>query len=96
MARNQPAEAIDHYRRGLTVAEAVVARAPANLQWQRDLAATYHKVGSIELARFNSAEARDLLEQGRAIIARLERVASYQAQWRSDLSRFDEALRTLG
>ena len=46
--------------------------------------------------RAQLGEARDLLEKGRAIIARLERIASYQAQWRSDLSRFDEALRTLG
>jgi len=96
MEQGKAAEALDHYRHGLAVAKTAVGGHPGNLQWQRDLAASFHKVGSIELARFNSAEARDLLEQGRAIIARLERVGSYQAQWRSDLSRFDEALRTLG
>ena len=96
MAQGNAAEALGHYQHGLLEAKAVAARHPGNLQWQRDLAASFHKVGSIEMARFNSAEARDLLEQGRAIIARLERVGSYQAQWRSDLSRFDAALRTLG
>ena len=35
------------------------------------------------------SEARELLEKGRAIIARLDRIAAHQAQWRSDLSRFD-------
>ena len=41
------------------------------------------------------SEARELLEKGRAIIARLAGIAAYQAQWRSDLSRFDEVLKSL-
>ena len=41
------------------------------------------------------SEARELLEKGRAIIARLARIAAHQAQWRSDLSRFDEVLKSL-
>ena len=43
----------------------------------------------------NPDEARELLEKGRAIIDRLARIAAHQAQWRSDLSRFDEVLKTL-
>jgi hypothetical protein len=44
----------------------------------------------------NESEARELLERGRAIIARLDRIAAYRAQWRADLSRFDHALSSLG
>ena len=46
-------------------------------------------------ASSNPGEARELLEKGRAIIARLAGIAAHQAQWRSDLSKFDEVLRTL-
>ena len=95
-AMGKSAEALESYRRGLAIAEDVAPADPANFARQRDLAVSYHKAGSIEAACQNSDEARDLLEKGRAVIARLERIASYQAQWRSDLSRFDTALRALG
>src|SRR5262249_61005747 len=87
-------EALDSYRRGLAVAEALAERAPGHPGWQRDLAVSYHKIGSLEAIR-NPAEARELLERGRAIIDRLAQIAAHRAQWRSDLSRFDEVLRTL-
>ena len=45
--------------------------------------------------RGNPDEARELLEKGRAIIARLAGIAAHQAQWRSDLSKFDATLRGL-
>jgi tetratricopeptide (TPR) repeat protein len=89
-------EALKSYRQGLEMAEEIVAHCPANLQWLRDLAASYHKAGAIEAERHNTGEARALLERGRAIIARLERIAAYSSQWRSDLECFDRTLRTLG
>jgi tetratricopeptide (TPR) repeat protein len=87
-------EALRSYRRGLQIAEALAKRDPGHAGWQRDLAVSYHKIGSLE-AIGNPAEARELLEKGRAIIDRLAQIAAYRAQWRSDLSRFDEVLRTL-
>jgi tetratricopeptide (TPR) repeat protein len=87
-------EALASYRRSLGIAEALANRDPSHAGWQRDLAVSYHKIGSLE-AIDNPGEARDLLEKGRAIIDRLARIAAYQAQWRSDLSRFDEVLKTL-
>lgn len=87
-------EALESYRRGLEIAEALAKRDPGHAGWQRDLAVSYHKIGSLE-AIDNPAEARELLEKGRAIIDRLARIAACQAQWRSDLSRFDEVLKTL-
>jgi len=71
-------------------------RDPLRLEWQRDLAATCHKIGLLEAQCGRDAEAREALEQGRTIVARLARIARYQAQWRADLSKFDAALRTLG
>ena len=87
-------EALASYRHGLVIAEALVKRDPGRAGWQRDLAVSYHKIGSLE-AIDNPAEARELLEKGRAIIDRLAQIAAHQAQWRSDLSRFDEVLKTL-
>ena len=87
-------EALSSYRHGLVIAEALAKRDPGNAGWQRDLAVSYHKIGSLE-AIDNPNEARELLEKGRAIIDRLARIAAAQAQWRADLSRFDEVLKSL-
>ena len=94
IAQGRLEEALDSYRRGLKVAQALAERDPGHPGWQRDLAVSYHKIGSLEAIR-NPGEARELLERGRAIIDRLAQIAAHQAQWRSDLSRFDEVLKTL-
>jgi tetratricopeptide (TPR) repeat protein len=95
IAEGRLEEALRSYRRGLAIAEALAKRDPADAGRQRDLAVSCHKIGSLE-ALENPGEARELLEKGRAIIARLDGIAAHQAQWRSDLSKFDEVLRTLG
>jgi tetratricopeptide (TPR) repeat protein len=94
IAQGKLSEALVSYRRGLEIAEALARRDPGHAGWQRDLAVSYHKIGSLE-AISNPSEARELLEKGRAIIDRLAQIAAYQAQWRSDLSRFDEVLKSL-
>jgi predicted negative regulator of RcsB-dependent stress response len=95
-ARGKPDKALAAYRGCLEIAEALAARDPLRLHWQRDLAVTCHKIGLLEIRCGREAEAREALERGRAIVARLAHIARYQAQWRSDLSKFDAALRTLG
>jgi tetratricopeptide (TPR) repeat protein len=95
-AKGKPDDALAAYRRALDIAEALVARDPARIEWQRDLAVTCHKIGTLEAECGREAEARDALERGKAIIARLAEIARYQAQWRADLSKFDAALRGLG
>jgi tetratricopeptide (TPR) repeat protein len=87
--------ALQSYRQSLAIAEGLAASDPGNIAWRRDLAISYHKVGSLEAARENPGEARDLLQKGRGIIARLERIAAYQAQWRADLAKFDRDLQGL-
>jgi tetratricopeptide (TPR) repeat protein len=94
IAQGKLEEALQSYRRGMEIAEALAKRDPGHPGWQRDLAVSYHKIGSLE-AIGNPGEARELLEKGRAIIARLAGIAAHQAQWRSDLSKFDEVLKTL-
>ena len=96
LAKGKATDALAAYRRGLEIAEATADAEPARTGWQRDLAVSYHKVGSLETLGGNDSEARDLLERGRAIIARLDRIAAHQAQWRSDLAKFDQALGSLG
>ena len=95
-AQGRCSEALHMYRMGLAIAEQLVtASGLSEASYQRDLAVSYHKIGSLEAAQGNEAEARDLLEKGRAIIAHLDRIATYGKQWRSDLSKFDAALKTL-
>ncbi len=89
------AEALASYRQGLEIAEAVAASDPGSIARQRELAISYHKAGTLEAQTGNDAEAVDLLERGRAIIARLDRIAEHRAQWSSDLRKFDQALETM-
>jgi tetratricopeptide (TPR) repeat protein len=87
-------EALENYRSGMEIAEILAQRDRGHAGWQRDLAVSCHKIGTLEALR-SPGVARELLEKGRAIIARLDGIAAHQAQWRSDLSKFDEVLRTL-
>ena len=95
LAQGRFDEALGTYRRGLAIAEGVTGGGPQDASLERDLAVSYHKIGTLEALRGNAEEARELLEKGRAIIARLDRIAAHRAQWRSDLSKFDAALKTL-
>jgi tetratricopeptide (TPR) repeat protein len=95
LAMGRMEAALQSYRQSLAIAEGLAASDPSNIAWHRDLAISYHKVGSLEAARENPGEARDLLQKGRGIIARLERIAAYQAQWRADLAKFDRDLQGL-
>ncbi len=94
IAQGKLEEALASYRRSMEIAEELVRRDPAHPGWQRDLAVSYHKLGSLQ-AIDDPAEAREILEKGRAVIARLVAIAAHQAQWRSDLAKFDDVLRTL-
>ena len=95
-ASDKPDEALESYRRALGIAEALAVRDPLRVDWQRDVAATCHKIGLLEAKCSREPEAREALEQGRAIVARPAHIARFRAQWQADLSKFDAALRTLG
>ena len=94
IAQGKLEEALQSYRRGMAIAEALARRDPGPC---RLAARPGRQLPQDRLARGlgNPGEARELLEKGRAIIARLAGIAAHQAQWRSDLSKFDEVLRTL-
>ena len=55
IAKGKIAEALGSYRRGLEIAEALAERDPAHAGWQRDLAVSYHKIGSLEALRATPA-----------------------------------------
>jgi tetratricopeptide (TPR) repeat protein len=95
VAKGNTTEALASYYRALEIAEAAAEGNQLTLSWQRELAASFHKVGALEAQIGNEAEAIELLERGRAIIARLDRIAEHRAQWRSDLRKFDQALETM-
>lgn len=94
-AQGKVDEALRTYRKGLAIAEQTIGTGARDTALERDLAVSYHKIGTLEALRGNQEEARELLEKGRAIIAQLDQIAAHQAQWRSDLSKFDAALKTL-
>ena len=59
------------YRKSLGIREALAARDSANTAWQRDLAGSFAKLGT--LAHGQSAELRrDYLRRGRAILVLLK------------------------
>jgi tetratricopeptide (TPR) repeat protein len=63
--------AIEEFRMGEALAAALAARDPANTQWQRDVAVSCSKLGS--LAHGQTIEARrEYLVRGREILARLK------------------------
>ena len=63
--------ALAAYRSGLRIREVLVARDPANIQWQTDLVASCAKLGT--LASVQSAQVRrDYLLRGRAILTELK------------------------
>lgn len=95
-SQGKPEQALATYRRGLAIAERMVSTGSvAEAGYQRDLAVSYHKIGTLEALLGNMEEARDLLEKGRAIIAQLDRIAAHRSQWRSDLAKFDAALKAV-
>ena len=83
------------YRRGLEIAEALAARDPGA---RRLAARPRRQLPQDRLARDRSGQSRRgarAAGQGPRHHRAAGRIAAHQAQWRSDLSKFDDALRTL-
>jgi hypothetical protein len=62
--------ALAAYHKALVIAEALVGRDPANTQWQRDLADSCAKLGTLDQGQ-SAQVRRDYLQRGRGILGRL-------------------------
>lgn len=71
LALNQPEEALPHYRAGLQIGEALVARDIQNDDWLSGLLGLILKVGSTEGMDQSAEERRQLLLRGLELMARV-------------------------
>jgi hypothetical protein len=65
--------ALDAYRKGHEIFEALAARDPANTQWRVDLAVSYARLGKVD-GGLAVKERRDYLNEGRRILIELKSV----------------------
>ena len=65
------------------------------LAWQRDLAISQGRVGVVLAKQGDASQALDMLQQGRAIIARLAEQSPANPQLSKDLAVFDDSIAKL-
>jgi hypothetical protein len=69
---------------------------PGNAGWQRDLSVTYANLADAYRRSNQTAQAREALTAGRAVIAKLVDQHPDQAQWKQDLAWFDTRIAERG
>ncbi len=78
--------ALKSYNDGLALIEPLVKSDPGNAEWQRDLEASYNKVGGVQQARGDREGALKSYSDGLAIGERLAKSDPGNALWQRDLS----------
>jgi Flp pilus assembly protein TadD len=86
VAQGQVGEALRSYTASRTIRDRLARQDPANAQWQRDLAVSYMKLGTVEKQKDNTTAAVDFFTQARAISARLVEHDPTNAIWKNDLA----------
>jgi hypothetical protein len=77
--------ALDAYRAGFAIAEALARCDPGNTQWQRDLSVSHNRIGDALTAEGERAAALDAYRAGLAIAEALARRDPGNTQWQRDL-----------
>jgi tetratricopeptide (TPR) repeat protein len=78
--------ALDAYRKGLAIREALALRDPANAEWQRDLSVSLDRIGDVELRLGNGDAALDAHRKGLSIAEALALRDPANTEWQRDLS----------
>jgi hypothetical protein len=73
------------YRKGLTIAEALAARDPANTQWQRDLSYSFTKLATDHADQGDHAGALQFAVRSLRIDEHLSTLDPSNAPWRQDV-----------
>lgn len=79
-------EALAAYRKGLAIAAALVARDPANTEWQRDLSVSYNKIGDVLTAQGDARAALAAYREGLSIREALAARDPANSRWQLDLA----------
>ena len=100
MTQGNGPEALKSYRDGFAIADRLVKADPGNAQWQRDLSASYNKIGDVLVTQGTLPEALKSYRDGLAIMDRLAKADPGNAGWQRDLSlsyaNIGDALRRTG
>jgi hypothetical protein len=91
---NLPA-ALTSFQAGFAIADRLAKSAPGNAGWQHDLAGSYVFLALAYRAAAQPAKSREALAAGRAIIAPLAAQFPDQAQWKQQLTWFDQQIAAL-
>jgi hypothetical protein len=83
---------VSAYRAGLAIFERLAAADPSNAGWQRDLFASYAKLGSVEERRQSRQHAATNYSAAEEIIRRLAPSDLSNVQWQQDLAWIEERL----
>jgi tetratricopeptide (TPR) repeat protein len=81
-----PPDLLKSYRDGLATRERLAQSDPGNAGWQRDLSISYERIGDVQVAQGNLADALRSFRDGLAIIERLAQSDTGNADWQRDLS----------
>ncbi|MFK7944239.1 MAG: hypothetical protein AB8B85_15185 [Paracoccaceae bacterium] len=84
MAGGDLAAAEQNFRAGLEIREQLVAMAPGNTGWQRDLGMSYNRLGDVQLAADDPIAAEESYRTGLEIAARLAATDPSNAGWQRD------------
>jgi tetratricopeptide (TPR) repeat protein len=95
MAQGNLAEALTPYRKGLAIIERLAKADPDNTGWQRDLVASYGRVGSVLAQQGEKILARDTFYRGRSILAQLKDQFADDVQLPKRLTAFDAEIANL-
>jgi tetratricopeptide (TPR) repeat protein len=90
-----PLEALQSYRDAQNAFDGTATESPGDPRGQHHLATSYGTLATALREMNENARALEALRQGRAIIARLTRLAPDNATWKSELAGFDEQLADL-
>ena len=83
------------YRASLAIRERLAKSNPGNADWQLNLSDSYVGLGLVYFAQKDNAKAREAIESGRAIMARLVALSPDRAGLRDVLDRLDQVLTAL-
>jgi tetratricopeptide (TPR) repeat protein len=78
--------ALAAYQAGLTIAEGLAKRDPANTQWQRDLSVSHNKMGDVLVAQGDGPGALAAYQAGLTIAEGLAKRDPANTEWQRDLS----------
>ena len=86
VSQGDGAGALAAYQAGLTIAEGLVKRDPANTQWQRDLSVSHDRIGDVLVSQGDGAGALAAYQAGLTIREALAKRDPANTQWQVDVA----------